>query len=212
MAVKIQRKPKGAYHHPDLEHALVDAAIRTIHEQGVNALNLRAIGSQLGVSRTAIYRHFDDKSALLARVALEGFRIFRLALRSAVDEARKRGADPLEEMGSAYIEFALANQSHYKTMFSGAFGSWDRYPDLITEADGAFDVLLSTIREEQGTSRIAASHDPMRLAHIIWAGVHGIATLGMAGHLGPHDGTDGQLEELSRLHSRILLSGLRSRS
>jgi AcrR family transcriptional regulator len=210
VAVRLQRKPKGSYHHPNLEHALVAAAVRTIREHGIDALTLRDIGSQLGVSRTAIYRHFEDKSALLARVALEGFRIFRQALLSAVEEARTRGADPIEEMGSAYIAFALANQSHYKTMFTGAFGSWDRYPDLTREADGAFDVLLRAITEEQAASRITAGHDPLQLAHIIWAGTHGIATLGMGGHLAPKEGSSAKLEELSRFQSRILLAGLRS--
>jgi AcrR family transcriptional regulator len=207
--VKLQKKPKGAYHHPDLERALVDAAIRTIREQGIDALTLRDVGAQLGVSRTALYRHFADKSALLARVALEGFRIFHRALRSAVDDARAHGADPMEEMGAAYIRFAVANGPHYKTMFSGAFGGWEQYLDLIAEGDAAFNVLLSTIQEEQAASRIAPAHDPLQLAHIVWAGVHGIATLGMSGHLDSQDATSVNLEELARVHSRILLGGLR---
>ena len=181
-----------------------------IREHGADALTLRDIGAKLGVSRTAIYRHFEDKSALLARVALEGFRGFRQSLQSAVDEARRRRADPIEAMGSAYIGFALANQPHYKTMFGGAFDCGKRYPDLALEAGGAFDVLLTTITEEQTASRIGASHDPMQLAHILWASVHGIATLGMAGNLGSDD-SGAKLEELSRIHCRILLAGLRAR-
>lgn len=207
----LRRKPKGSYHHPDLEHALIAAAIRTIREQGIDALTLRGIGSELGVSRTAIYRHFEDKSALLARVALEGFRMFRQALQSAADRARARGADPIEEMGSAYVRFALANQSHYETMFSGAFRSRDRYPDLSREAGGAFDVLLSTVIDEQSACRISPSLDSMQLAHILWASVHGIATLGMAGHFDAHDGSPAKLEELSRVHARIFLAGLQTR-
>jgi AcrR family transcriptional regulator len=191
---------------------LIDAAVRTIRQRGPDALTLRDIGSQLGVSRTAIYRHFQDKSALLARVALEGFRIFRQSLRSAVDEARRRGADPIEEMAIAYVRFALANQSHYRTMFSGGFDSWEQYPDLKAEADGAFDVLLDTITREQAGSRIDASYDPKQLTNILWASVHGLATLGMAGKLGPEDEPSAKLEELSRLHAQILLPGLRPTS
>lgn len=210
MAGKFKRKPKGAYHHPDLERALVDAALQTIRREGVEALTLRGVGTRLGVSRTALYRHFRDKSALLARVALEGFGIFRQALQSAVDGARAGGADPMEEMGVAYVGFAMANQSHYKTMFSGAIGAWERYPDLTVEADGAFAVLVETIVGEQRAHRIAAG-DPVPLAHVIWAGVHGLATLGIAGHLDPHNGLKIDITELARLHARILLTGLRSR-
>src|SRR5947208_3269250 len=70
---RVRKKAKGAYHHGDLERSLVDAAVRTIQEEGMAALTLRGVGARLRVSRTALYRHFADKSALLARVAAEGF-------------------------------------------------------------------------------------------------------------------------------------------
>jgi len=210
VAVKITKKPKGSYHHPDLEQALVDAAIRTIGKRGAEALTLRDIGAQLGVSRTAIYRHFEDKSALLARVALEGFRMFRQALQTALNDARARGLEPIEEMGVAYVAFALANESHYKTMFGGLFEANDRYPDLNKEGGAAFEVLLNTVKEEQSAGRIDGKQDALRLAHVLWAGVHGIATLGMAGRLTAKGGSGATLEELSRLHSRIVLAGLRT--
>lgn len=212
MAVKIRKKPQGSYHHPDLERALVDAAIRTIRKRGVDALTLRDIGTQLGVSRTAIYRHFASKSALLARVALEGFRMFRQALEAARDEARQRGAEPIEEMGVAYVRFALANEAHYKTMFGDAFEEPDRYPALDQEGGAAFAVLLDTVAHQQATGRIDAKQDPLRLAHLFWAAVHGIATLGMAGRLTVQGGSGAPLEELSRLHSQTMLKGLRTRA
>jgi AcrR family transcriptional regulator len=84
MTSKPQRKRKGAYHHGDLERALVEAALRTIRLEGVQGLTLRGVGAQLGVSRTALYRHFEDKAALVARVALEGFTLFHEALSAAI--------------------------------------------------------------------------------------------------------------------------------
>ena len=86
-----KRKPKkGAYHHGDLERALVDAAVGMIREQGVQAFTLRSVGARVGVSRTALYRHFDDKAALLARVASEGFRRLHAALAKAIATASQR--------------------------------------------------------------------------------------------------------------------------
>lgn len=210
MPAGIKRKPKGSYHHPDLAQGLTQAAIRMIREDGVDAVTLRDIGSRLGVSRTAIYRHFKDKSALLARVATEGFRLFRAALQTAVEGARAAGSDPIEAMGLAYVRFALTNESHYKTMFGDACGSWELYPELIQEASGAFEVLLQTTVEEQAASRIAASLEPLQVAHILWANVHGIATLGMAGHLGPAGMSGDGLEDLCRAQHRITMAGLRT--
>src|SRR5436190_672181 len=75
-----KKKKAGQYHHGDLRSALLEEAVRTIQTDGVDELTLRAVGAALGVSRTALYRHFSDKQALLAAVGREGFRMLRLAL------------------------------------------------------------------------------------------------------------------------------------
>jgi AcrR family transcriptional regulator len=206
--VVTKRAPKAtkrAYHHGDLERGLVDTAVRMIRDEGVPALTLRGVGARLGVSRTALYRHFDDKEALLARVASEGFKRFHEALSASVARAAKRRADPMPEMAAAYIRFARANPSHYQTMFSGVLTDWRRYPDLILHAEAAFNVLLDTIRGQQEQGRIGPGN-PVELAEITWAMSHGIATLGMARQL---QRTSTTLDGLAALGCRILEHGLR---
>ena len=196
---------KRAYHHGDLERALVETAVRMIEGEGVQALTLRGVGARLGVSRTALYRHFDDKQALLARVASEGFRRFHLALASAVARAEQRRRDPLPAMAAAYLQFARANPSHYQTMFSGVLTDWADYPELVQHGEAAFNVLLDTIRRQQKQGRIGAG-DPIELAEITWAMSHGIATLGMAQQLSR---TATALDDLAMLGCAILARGLR---
>jgi len=196
---------KRAYHHGDLERSLVEAALVTIREEGVQALTLRSVGARLGVSRTALYRHFDDKQALLARVAAEGFKRFHEALATAVARASAKRANPMPAMAAAYMRFALSNPSHYQTMFSGVLTDWSRYPELVRHAEGAFNVLLDTIRGEQQQKRMAPG-DPLDLAEITWALSHGLATLGLARQLRR---TRGQLQDLAVLGSTVLENGLR---
>jgi len=198
---------KRAYHHGDLERALVETAVRTIQEEGVHALTLRSVGARLGVSRTALYRHFDGKEALLARVAAEGFRLLHAALTRAIAEASRRRRDPLPAMAAAYVHFAQANPSHYHTMFGGVLTDWRRYPDLIGQAEAAFNVLLEAIRDQQRRGRIVAG-DPIELAEITWALSHGVATLGMARQL---QRTPKTVEELAVLGSHFLQDGLRQK-
>src|SRR4051794_25037940 len=121
-----RRRPAHRYHHGDLRRALVEEALRTIERDGVSALTLRAVGSQLRVSRTALYRHFADKSALLAAVARDGFVMLRLAL-VAGSEAAAGGDAGFDAMGLAYIEFALAHPAHYRVMFGA--GATPASPD-----------------------------------------------------------------------------------
>jgi AcrR family transcriptional regulator len=204
------RVRKRAYHHGDLERALVETAVQTIRDEGVQALTLRNVGARVGVSRTALYRHFDGKEALLARVAEEGFRRLHAALakslKSPATAAETRATDPLQAMAAAYGRFARANPSHYQTMFGGVLTDWSRYPGLIRHADAAFGILVDTIRDEQQKGRIVPG-DPVELAEITWSMSHGIATLGMARHL---DRTPTGIEGLTAMAARLLQEGLRT--
>jgi AcrR family transcriptional regulator len=203
------RKPKkGAYHHGDLERALVDAAVDMIRREGVQAFTLRSVGARVGVSRTALYRHFDDKAALLARVASEGFRGLHAALAEAVVTASRQHTHPLPAMAAAYVHFAAENPSHYQTMFGGFLTDWRRYPDLIAHGSAAFDILADTIRGEQERGTIAPG-DPIELAEITWSLSHGIATLGMAQQLAR---TATSVEQLAVLGCQFLADGMRYRT
>jgi AcrR family transcriptional regulator len=61
-----RKKPADRYHHGDLRRALLDEALRTIQAHGVRYLTLRTVGGRLGVSRSALYRHFADKQVQFA--------------------------------------------------------------------------------------------------------------------------------------------------
>src|SRR5262245_36443879 len=130
-----RRKPRDRYHHGDLRRALLDEALRTIQQDGVAALTLRAIGLRLGVSRTALYRHFADKRALLSAVATEGFRLLTARLTEAWGAGGPRG---FTAMGVAYIRFAMANASHYRVMFGGSVDNGPHDEDLVRESTAAF--------------------------------------------------------------------------
>ena len=61
---RTARKPRRSYHHGNLRSALLDEALATIRAEGVDGVTLREIGARLGVSRTALYRHFADRTQL----------------------------------------------------------------------------------------------------------------------------------------------------
>jgi len=183
LAPRPARKPRSRYHHGDLRRALLDEAVRTIQHEGVDALTLREAGRRLGVSRTALYRHFSDKSALLAAVARDGFQRFRQDLVDAW-EAGGRTREGFDRMGRAYVSFAAANPSHYRVMFGAFRDLCEKDPALQADAAAAFQVLVDAIRTLQAAGAIRGD-DPQQLAHFIWSAVHGVASLAIDGQLGP---------------------------
>jgi AcrR family transcriptional regulator len=175
------RKPPTRYHHGDLRRALLQEAARTIQVQGVERLTLRAVADRLGVSRTALYRHFADKSSLLAAVAGEGFRTLRTVLLAAWHDTGQ-GLDGLDAMGVAYVRFAVSHPSHYRVMFGGFVDAEIKDPEFIEEATTAFDVLVDALIALQQAGLVRAD-EPRQLAHFVWATVHGVALLGIDGQL-----------------------------
>jgi len=179
---RSRRKRRGAYHHGDLRRALLDEAVRTIRADGVEALTLRAVAARLGVSRTALYRHFADKRALLTAVATEGFRMLREQIVAAWTDGGG-GRAGFRDMGRAYVAFAVANPAHYRVMFGGSVPEAGD-PDLRREAAGAFQALVAALVAQQRDGLVRAD-DPTQLAHFVWAVVHGVAMLVIDGQL--HD-------------------------
>jgi AcrR family transcriptional regulator len=177
-----RRKPRDRYHHGDLRRALLDEALRTIQQDGVDALTLRTIGVRLGVSRTALYRHFTDKRALLSSVATEGFRLLTERLLNAWKAGGIRG---FNAMGVAYIRFAMGNPSHYRVMFGGFVDDGPRDDDLMRESTAAFQALVDAIvaLQQEGAVR---KDDALQLAQFIWAVVHGMSMLIIDGQLAHH--------------------------
>ena len=164
-----QKKRSGQYHHGDLRRALIDQALRTIDKLGVEGLTLRGVGDALGVSRTALYRHFSDKQALVEAWAKS-----------------RRGRAGFEAMGEAYLQFAVAHPSHYRVMFGRFVESGARDPARIEEAKAAFQALVDALVEQQRDGSVRAD-DPLMQARFVWSVTHGIAMLVIDGQLRDDD-------------------------
>ena len=182
------KKSARPYHHGDLRRALLQEAIATIRAEGVAGLTLREIGARVGVSRTALYRHFADKAALLEAVATEGFRGFREQLLAAW-EAAGHGTAGLDAMGLAYVRFAVANPAHYRVMFGGFVEPTDHHSELATEAAGALQALEGALGELQRDG-LVRSEDTVTMARFVWAVVHGVAMFAIDGQLRDPAGVD----------------------
>jgi len=175
------RKAPRAYHHGNLRRALLDQALATIRTEGVDGVTLRDIGARLGVSRTALYRHFADKRALLAAVATEGFRMLRQQLVAAWEDGG-RGDAAFHAMGVAYVRFAVDNPAHYRVIFGGFIDPGAKEPELETEARGAFQALVDAVIALQREG-VFLEDDPVQMATYSWTLVHGISMLAIDGQL-----------------------------
>jgi len=71
------------------EH-IIDAAVLFIEKEGVAALTMRALGRELGVDPSVVYRHFVDKSDLLAALGSALLNEIDLAFAMSASTPRER--------------------------------------------------------------------------------------------------------------------------
>jgi len=114
------------YHHGNLRHVLLDRAAAVIAEQGIEALSLRALARDIGVSHAAPSRHFRDKADLLRALATEGNERLVAYVLAAADAS---GTDPLvryNALGQAYVRFSIEFPAYYRAI---------THPDVAAQAD-----------------------------------------------------------------------------
>lgn len=162
------------YHHGDVPRALMEAALHSIREHGVERLSLRAIARDVGISQTAPYRHFKDKTDLLVKLAAEGF--YKLAERKTKIRTQPYSEENLIAIGIGYVQFAKEHPEQYKLMFGSSIENRRDYKELMDASHTAFACILDQVKEgvEAG---FLVDMDPEVLAKSCWTTVHGIASL-----------------------------------
>lgn len=168
--------PPKSYHHGDLRNALIAAGREMLIEEGVAELDLRKVARRVGVSRTAPYRHFADKRALLAAIAEDGFRDLTTVVQEALAEAGPSARARLTQLLTAYVRFGLAHPARMREMFSGLTIDRMAYPDLYAASKAAFAPLLRTIAEGQARGELRVM-DVEAAAIVCWSQMHGLTML-----------------------------------
>ena len=160
------RNPRGSG--VRLADEIVAAAIALIDESDDPAsLTLRGIARRVGITAPAIYAHFPDLAAVVAGLLAASFD----ELQGAVRAARDGQADPAAALiaaGYAYVEFAWRHPGRYRLMF--AAGGYA--PDAVATFTLVEEAIASCA--EAGAS---ASDDPHADTWLLWAALHGVATL-----------------------------------
>ncbi|MBL9013421.1 MAG: TetR/AcrR family transcriptional regulator [Myxococcales bacterium] len=163
---------KAAYHHGDLRAALLRATTALVKRSGPEAVTMRAVAARAGVSEAAPYHHFADKRELLAAAAAEGFRALGAAMAAA--------APGLVGLGEASIRFALAERGYYRLILGAHVAELDLAANPETRAAGvaARELVEARIRTE------LPGEDVRRVFHLLWAQLHGTASLFVERELG----------------------------
>ena len=168
-----------------MKEQIINCARDIYLQHGYNDFSMRKVANCVGISATAIYRHFPDKESLLFSILLTGFRLFSSYLERCETEAR-----PIERLlksSREYRNFALENPTYYEIMFmtsvqltglknlnqQGALemqATYEYHHQLVLNCD--FD---SQNKDKGGNVE--------QLSAAIWAFGHGLVSLFLVGKL-----------------------------
>ena len=185
----------------DFRERLCEAAERLFAEQGPDAVTMRQLASELGVSPMTPYRYFKDKDDILAAVRTGGFNRFADALekaRATGGSARAKGA----AVGEAYIDFAFEHPHTYKLMFDLNQPHEKDYPELVEAGRRARETMSGYVKDLVAQGVLAG--DPEQIGTMFWAAAHGAVVLELAGKLPP-----GAARSLHQAMNQAMARGLR---
>jgi AcrR family transcriptional regulator len=197
-----------AYHHGDLERALIAAGLQLMEETQDWAFSLRELARRAGVSHNAPYKHFADKQALLQAMAAQGFVALRNETAPAADAAGT-AEDALLAIAVAYVRFGRRHPALYRLMFNAMCPTGGAPQSAAAQA--ALDVLRGVLRRFAWASGEAGAGAPelgaLELAVLAaWSLVHGVTQLFVDGYVRqPGDeAADGLVAAMIRLQMRGL--------
>jgi AcrR family transcriptional regulator len=168
----------NSYHHGDLRQALLAHARVMLKEDGLPGLSLRKLAERACVSRTAPYHYFTDKNALLCAIAEEGFTHWHAMAQDIFSREQLGAREKFALFIRAYIGYAAQNPELYDLMFGRTI--WKEKlatESLKAEAYPCFHFQVQMTERFQAHGILPADQDPLRLAQVTWATMHGIARL-----------------------------------
>jgi AcrR family transcriptional regulator len=167
---------KKGYHHGDLRTALVSAGLVLLAESDADDLSLRKLAREVGVSATAVYRHFPDKHALMSALAAEGLHELSVAQHAAF-EAAGGGLAGFNATGRTYVRFALANRALFRLIFSHPSRAGLVSPDSddVPDAMAFLRANAAALAPPGGNAQALALHG--------WSVAHGLAMLMIDGQV-----------------------------
>lgn len=150
------------------EHRITAAARLIAEGEGWSAVTIRRLAEEIEYSQPVLYSHFENRDAIVAAIAVEGFVELAMALRQAAHGSTDR-RNALENVALAYLAFAREHPALYEAMFTMPTGLRFAEAETKSELKDAFAALAAVVTPSRSDVEVATE--------TFWAALHGLAEL-----------------------------------
>lgn len=170
---------KNRYHHGNLRESLLEAALAYLKTDTLDNLSLRSLAKTVGVSATAVYSHFADKTDLLIDLRTLGFRLLTEHLTRALEaQPESSGEIQVRLLGHAYMSFAAENPNLFDNLFSWAPERERMKSECIEAGIDSVDLLRNAILQLFRDNNLPTGDYQSSVATLsAWSLVHGLTML-----------------------------------
>lgn len=182
---KPAARPRRAYHHGDLRHALIEEALRLAAEGGPEVVTVREVARRVGVSSGAPFRHFPDRTTLLTAVAEEAMKRFRQEILRALEAAA--GQAPLQRLraiGSAYLRWAVRHPTYFEVISSRRLIDFEGSAALRADNEAVQRLMAGLVEEARLKGEVRDDADARLIVVTGRALVYGLARMRIDDHYG----------------------------
>jgi AcrR family transcriptional regulator len=158
----------------ELRIAIIDQSWKIIQEEGWQSLSIRKIADAINYSVPVIYKHFENKEAIVEYFSKEGFSKLADTLQS-VKEITISQAEQLRQVALAYWKFASENTQYYRIMFGLGIPACETI-NSSEEMKASSKIMLDAI-----DSVLTASNNKLADRHLklktFWSMLHGFIAI-----------------------------------
>jgi len=196
-------RPTESYHHGTLRETLLEIAFGLVDSHGVEAISMRALAREAGVSSAAPFRHFADKTVLFDAVAERA----AAQLERNLDEATAECSDALTQfraMSVAYVRFAAGHPALFDLMrFSQSVSA-----RFLGEVKDERRLKLTALIIEGQNAGLIPEADPELIALTSEALTHGLARMIVDRHPRLRSLSSEEARQLALAATQLLQSGI----
>lgn len=163
--------------HDETSVALLDAAHRLLAEVGPDALTVRRIANEAGMSTMNVYSRFGGKDGVIDELYRDGYE--RLIAAIAAVESTDDTASDMLQIAHAYRDFAGANPTYYGIMFRSTVPGFTPSARSVELAMTGLAQFVDRVHDGQQRGHIVdvAAFEPTAIAAWLWATCHGLVSL-----------------------------------
>ncbi|AVP96231.1 TetR family transcriptional regulator [Ahniella affigens] len=155
--------------------SILQIARHIFETEGAGAVSMRRVAEQAGISAMAIYRHFENREALLQEIADAGFA--ELAGFWTPKRTRQSPLKQIEAMLGGYMDYALAHPRIFDYMFAEPRPSARKFPEDFRKGRSPTGNLLAQAVTAGIDAGVLARDNVWDVSMALWAHAHGLICL-----------------------------------